>query len=251
MEAGRLWSAPQYGRIGTSVAQRILREEVAQIPGLGPTLLPGPKGFVFDNGWRLNPSYMPLQVLRGLQRSSGEKTWGQVAQSAARIIAGASPHGHAPDWILYRDGQFVTDSATHGVGSYDAIRVYLWSGMLSRAEPLRAATLGALRPMAVATAGRGTPPEFIDTPSAQFRGTGPAGFSAALVPYLACAGFTDAARAQVRRAERWQQDAAHHAYYDEALMLFGLGWQDRRYRFDANGSLQLTTRLARKCVYAE
>jgi endoglucanase len=250
LEASRLWRAPHYRDLGLSVAQRVQREEVAEIPGLGPTLLPGPKGFVHDDGWRLNPSYLPLQILRGLQRSNGEKIWGQVAQSAEKVIVGASPQGYAPDWILFRAGKFLADPATHGEGSYDAIRVYLWTGMLSIADPARAALLAALRPMAAATASRGAPPEVIDTRSSQLHGNGPVGFSAALLPFLASAALADAAHVQRLRARAWQDNVAHRAYYDEALMLFGLGWQERRYRFDANGSLLLTS-MARDCVYSD
>jgi endoglucanase len=122
--------------------------------------------------------------------------------------------------------------------------------MLSIADPARAALLAALRPMAAATASRGAPPEVIDTRSSQLHGNGPVGFSAALLPFLASAALADAAHVQRLRARAWQDNVAHRAYYDEALMLFGLGWQERRYRFDANGSLLLTS-MARDCVYSD
>jgi endoglucanase len=249
-EAGRLWRLPRYSDIGKSMAQRILREEMAQIPGLGPSLLPGPRGFVHDAGWRLNPSYTPLQVLRGMQKSTGEAIWGEIAKTSARIIADASPHGFAPDWVLYREGSgFLADPETNGSGSYDAIRVYLWAGTLSTADPLRAALLRALQPMAAATASLGAPPESVDTRSASVRGTGPEGFSAALVPLLATTQYGEAARVQRLRVEQWQSNAEHRAYFGESLMLFGLGWHENRYRFDANGSLIMTAAM-RRCAYA-
>ena len=68
VEAGRLWNVRRYRALGRSLAQRILAEETADLPGLGHTLLPGPVGFVVEAGqrWRLNPSYLPLQALRRL-----------------------------------------------------------------------------------------------------------------------------------------------------------------------------------------
>ena len=56
LEAGRLWKSRRYQTLGTLLLQRIAREEVADIPGLGLMLLPGKVGFVAEDRWRLNPS---------------------------------------------------------------------------------------------------------------------------------------------------------------------------------------------------
>lgn len=45
-EAGRLWKIQKYTALAELLADRILREETAEIPGLGLTLLPGTKGFI-------------------------------------------------------------------------------------------------------------------------------------------------------------------------------------------------------------
>ena len=130
-EAAQLWHNARYARLAHAMSESILREDVSLIPGLGPTLLPGPRGFVAQQAWRLNASYMPLQALRAIARRSGNRLWAKVLESSLRVIVGSSPQGYAADWIEYREsGGFFADSGTHGAGSYNAIRVYLWVGML-------------------------------------------------------------------------------------------------------------------------
>ncbi len=64
-EAGRLWKEPRYEAMAELLAARILREEMADIPSLGKSLLPGPKGFHPEKSlWQLNPSYVPLSLMQ-------------------------------------------------------------------------------------------------------------------------------------------------------------------------------------------
>lgn len=49
LEAGRLWNKQQYDSLGKKLLQRILKEEVIKIPGLGLMVLPGKIGFNFKN----------------------------------------------------------------------------------------------------------------------------------------------------------------------------------------------------------
>jgi endoglucanase len=236
-EAGRLWRNASYAGLARALSDRILREEVALIPGLGATLLPGPKGFVAQQTWRLNASYAPIQVLRGIGRQSGNRLWDEVLKSSERLIVGSAPRGFAADWIGYRlpDG-FVTDQLTHGSGSYNAIRVYLWAGMLPDSDPLATALAHRLAPMIADAGRRRAPPESINTTTLESKGEGSPGFSAALLPLLVRAklgGIVQAYRARVE-AESLQSD---QHYYSDALTLFGLGWLDRRYAFDRSGVL--------------
>ena len=60
VEAGRLWRAPYFTRVGRQMMVQIAGSEVADLPGFGPVLLPGPTGFKHDRFWTMNPSYMPL-----------------------------------------------------------------------------------------------------------------------------------------------------------------------------------------------
>ncbi len=126
------------------------------------------------------------------------------------------------------------------MGSYDAIRVYLWAGMTSPRDPSAASLLTALGGMRGALSGQ-VPPERVATARGNGEGAGPVGFSGALLPYLSAAGDTADVDAQRQRIAS-MLDAARTAktavpYYDRVLLLFGEGWIDGRYRFDAHGRL--------------
>lgn len=237
-EAGRLWHNSAYTQAARVMMALILREEVALVPGLGATVLPGPRGFVSHGAWRLNASYLPIQVLRALQQEGDAALWTQALESSGRIIVGSAPRGYAADWILYREGQgFAADPATHGAGSYNAIRVYLWAGMLSEDEPQAERLVRQLEPMARAAA-RGVAPESIDTVTLEAHGEAQAGFLAALLPLLVHFRL-DAAVATTARRLRAQALRDNQHYYNDVLTLFGLGWLDERFRFDRHGNLRL------------
>jgi endoglucanase len=236
-EAGRLWCEPSYTELGADVAARILREEVVSIPGLGSTLLPGPKGFVERETYRLNASYVPIQLLRGLARQTKDKLWNEVIRTSERVIIGSAPRGFAADWIQYRPKQgFLTDRESRGIGSYNAIRVYLWAGTLASSDPLHTKLARHLAPMMESTATRSAPVELVDTNTLAMNGNGSPGFSASLLPMLANAKRTAALDAHRRRAS----DAllkSGDAYYSDVLSLFGLGWTEERYRFESSGAV--------------
>lgn len=237
-EAARLWREPGYAKLGSEVARNILRQEVAVIPGLGTVLLPGPQGFVTEHSWRLNPSYLPLSVIRGVARQTGEPLWKEITQSSERIILGAAPNGFAADWVEFTRDGFVADRASRGVGSYDAIRVYLWAGMLPASDPAREKLAAALKPMLSSVAKQPAVVESVDTQSLETRGEGSPGFSAALLPLLANARMT--APLQVHRKRAAEQSLQNNQnYYSDTLSLFGLGWLEQRYRFNRSGLLNV------------
>lgn len=248
LEAGRLWAVPRYTALGRLLMARIQREETADLPGLGPTVLPAPRGYVPAAGtWRLNPSYVPLQLLRRLAAEPGGGTWQALGDSAEKMVLGAAPKGFAPDWVLYRaQGGFAADTDTKGVGSYDAVRVYLWAALLAPEDPRRAALLNALKPMAAVTAQAGVPPARVDSAAGTHEGSGPAAFSAALLPFLDASGLPDAARDQGLRLQAIEPQRL--GYYDQVLGVFAAGWQDGWLRFDRDGRLQ--TRWNAACAAA-
>ena len=246
LQAGRLWRERSYTARGVVLARHILEQETAMLPGLGLTLLPGPQGFhPSPDEWRVNPSYVPLQVLRGIaEQLPDDARWARLTASSATMLRDTAPHGFAPDWARYRAGQgFIADSDTQGKGSYDAIRVYLWAGMLDQAGAGARSLIARLQPFADYIAQHGAPYESIDTTSGAAKQTGNAGFSAAAVPFLAALGRSALADAQAARAESLEaQDAP--GYYTSVLTLFGLGWRDALFRFKANGALEVRWRAA-------
>lgn len=240
LEAGRLWHERSYTALGTVLARTILSQETAVLPGLGRTVLPGPLGFhPQEDMWRLNPSYVPLQVMRRLASALPQQAeWTAVYDSSVKLVTDTAPHGFSPDWVVYRrDKGFQPDEASKAESAYNAIRVDLWAGMLAGDAPSRAAALDAFRPMADFVAAHGFPPERVDTQSGTAgSNAGNAGLSAAVAPYLAALGRNDLAQAQEQRT----RSLAHEGplgYYSQVLALFGLGYLDGQYRFDADGAV--------------
>jgi endoglucanase len=104
--------------------------------------------------------------------------------------------------------------------------------MLSDDSPEKASLLAHFAPMAELTARNGAPPETVDTLTGQTRNSGPPGFSGALLPFLA---GSPAAKTQRERLQKHPPDK--HAYYNQALTLFGQGWDQHRFQFDKEGRL--------------
>lgn len=233
LEAGRLWEMPVYTRRGQALLWRIAAQTVRKLPGLGLMLMPADYGFENADGWRLNPSYLPPQLLDRFAEIA--PIWGELAAAGRRLLVEGSPQGLAADWLQWRRDTGWAPDPEHGAeGDYDAIRVYLWVGMLAKEAPGRAELLERFAPMARLTAERGLPPERIDARNGVAEGQGPSGFSAALLPLLAELSL-QALAAQRERLAR--QPVAAEAYYGQVLSLFGQGWDERRYRFDKKGGL--------------
>jgi endoglucanase len=236
-QAGRLWRNSDYLSLGQAVSEQILRNEVALVPGLGTTLLPGPKGFVEQQTWRLNASYTPIQLLRSMKARSRNPLWEQLLASSPQVIVGSAPKGAASDWIGYRtSGGFVADTATHGIGSYDAIRVYLWAGMLAPSDPLQKSLTHRFDPLVTLLSARAQPPETIEPDTLTTHGDGQIGFSAALMPLLSLAKASAALNSYRSRVQSGALQNDQH-YYSDVLSLFGMGWMQARYRFDGSGDL--------------
>lgn len=231
LEAGRLWKAQNYTDIGKALLQRIAKEEVAKVPGLGSMLLPGKVGFAEENAWRFNPSYLPPQLATYFSRFGAP--WSTLRETNLRLLLETAPKGFSPDWVQYqKDKGWQLKPEKPLVGSYDAIRVYLWVGMMHDKDPQKARLLTRFKPMATQTAKRGMPPEKVDIGSGKVTGDGPVGFSASLLPFLQ---DRDAQAAQRQRVA--DNFPGNDAYYSYVLTLFGQGWDQHRFRFTAKGEL--------------
>jgi len=245
LQAGRSWHDTHLSTLGRALALRILSQETASLPGLGLTMLPGPQGFqTAPDTWRLNPSYVPIEVLRGIETALPDQTpWSQLIQTSQNLLTLTAPHGFAPDWVQYHasgaTGEFVADKKTAALGSYDAVRVYLWAGMLAPEDPVAESLRKTFRPMTDYVAAHGYPPEKITTTTGQFGpNAGPPGFSAAVIPWLLSTGETARVEAQLTRINDLEAKQPS-PYFGQTLMLFGLGWYDKRFQFAPDGSLHL------------
>lgn len=242
VEAGRLWQQPSYGRMGKDLIHQIERHEIAKLPGLGPMLLPGARGFEAEASlWRLNPSYLMLQHFQRFATIFPDGPWQQIATNSILVLLLGSPRGIAPDWVGYHETRrFVPDTRTGPIGSYDAIRVYLWAAMLAESDPLRPLLLNAFSGIQQAITEQGGLPEKLDTVSGQPSGSAPRGFYHAVLPYLEALG--DKRRATLLEKRMLQNDHSSGSlsdYYDRNLLLFSEGWRKKRFAFDRQGQLQL------------
>jgi endoglucanase len=255
-EAGRLWKDERYAKLGGVIADRVAEEEIVRVPGLGSTLLPGVKGFhPDDKTWFLNPSYMPPQLLAYFAHRKPQSAWKSVAASLP--VLASSPGGYVMDW-LKADGSTVTPSLTPAAaqegkkdapaaGSYDAIRMYLWVGIADPKTPGVQEALARMTGMETYLQSHLAPPLRVDSSGKVLDADGPAGFSAAVIPYL------HALNLKKQEAEQSDRLGATHdtksglygrsgEYFDQNLALFEAGWVDKRFRFDTDGRLRVKWR---------
>jgi endoglucanase len=250
LEAARLWARPDYAEQAQALLGEIEQQEVADLPGLGPMLLPGARGFALPGAiWRLNASYLPPPVLRRLAKARPKGPWDAIARNSVAVYRSGTNTGFVPDWVAYVGGsanRFATDPVKGDIGSYDAIRAYMWPAVTADEDTLAAPLRQATRGMPEAVAKTGVPPETVHTATGVYEGTGPFGFSAALLPALQRDRRADLLEKQKQRVLAALDDTRAKAdasgvqphYYDYVLTLFGLGWSEGRYRFAAAGGLQ-------------
>jgi len=241
LEAGRLWQQPAYTALARQMLVLVIREEVVRLPGLGAMLLPWPRSVGKGPVWRLNASYMPLPLLRRLAAENPAGPWSEIAQNTVRMVAATSPHGFVPDWCAWSEARqaFVTDPEKGAEGSYDAIRVYLWAGMTATGDTGRAPLLHSLYGPRALLQSTGRVAERVDTATGTVRGDGPPGFSAALLPYLRALGHEQLVQARLAFVNlRTAAGQPLLPYYERMLLLFGRGWLEGHFAFDASGRLQ-------------
>jgi len=256
LEAGRLWNSKADTNLGRNLLGLIAKNEVVNLPAFGPMLVPGPVGFQQDKNWILNPSYVPVFIFERFAALDPAGPWQQIVLGIPRFLALSSPHGYAMDWVEYvpgdgfypapRPSAIQSDPDSAGLtGSYDAIRVYLWAGMIDPADPSRKLILDAVPALSGYLANHDAPPEKVGDQGVPVAQDGPVGFSAAVLPYLR--GYPDFSRPFARQLVRLnaQKDATSglygkdKAYYDQNLALFATGFLDARFRFGPGGELNV------------
>jgi endoglucanase len=252
IEAGRLWSDTNYALKGRELATLIARKEIATLPGFGPALLPGPVGFHLQRSYVLNPSYSPPFILDRLAVIQPAQQWADVASMLPALLERSVRGGFAMDWVLYTPGEGFTPTQANGhsipapTGSYDAIRVYTWVGMLAESNPAKARLLKALSGMKLYLDQHPAPPEKISSQGVPQSQPGPVGFSAALLPFLESNSDSTAVAQQLVRIQSQLDEKSNlygtgngsgPTYYDQNLVLFGSGWYSKRFQFGSHGEL--------------
>jgi endo-1,4-beta-D-glucanase Y len=252
IEAGRLWKQPGYTNLGTRMMAQIASREVAELPGFGPMLMPGPVSFEHNGSWTLNPSYLPVFLFERLAGVDPAGPWQKIAGGIPPLIRLSSPKGYAMDWVNYLPGdgfypapKFPNKPADLPAGGYDAIRVYLWAGMLEEQDDARSDILNALPSMSGFLAEHNAPPEKVSDQGVPSDRLGTVGFSAAVMPYLrAVPGDGKAlARQSIRmnseKNPRTGMYGKPPAYYDQNLALFATGFLEGRFSFGRDGELKV------------
>ena len=255
-EAGRLWGVDRYAKLGSLMISRVAQQEVVLIPGVGTTMIPGAQGFhPTPDSWYLNPSYLPPPVLEYFAHNDPQTPWRGVLESLPAVVTNSS--GFAMDWMragaggaqpagapaAEQDAQQKGKPAASAVGSYDAIRVYLWLGMSDPKTPGVKQALKGVSGMAVYLQTHLTPPSRIDATGRVLNEDGPPGFSAAVIPYLHALGLKQEQQQATRLGATLDSKSGLYGrdgnYYDQNLALFAMGWTDKRFRFEADGRLRL------------
>jgi endoglucanase len=242
LEAGQAWNEPRYTKIGTALADHIAVQEVIQVPGLGTVVAPGPTGFEHGNSYRLNAGYLPLQLILRLAQLRPDGPWSAVAASIPKVVSDSAPHGFVSDWTEFHSDP--NHDAVPTIGSYDAIRVYLWAGMLDPTTKQRDALLKSVSGMANYLRTNQIPPAKVRPNGTIEDPKGPVGFSAALIPFAEALREEQIKNQQLARvrSEFKPQSGLFGApphYYDQNLALFGIGFLQKQFWFDPDGKLQL------------
>jgi endoglucanase len=260
VEAGRLWGVPMYTSLGRAMMDMIAKQEVTDLPGFGLMMLPGAVGFEHDRtatlkSWTLNPSYLPLFLFERLAVVDPAGPWQKIALNIPRLLQESAVHGYAMDWVEYLPGDGFYPAPAHPAvdgkaaetpqGSYDAIRVYLWAGMLDENQVMRTTVLGAVPAMSVYLANHDAPPEKVSDAGIPEAQDGPVGFSAALLPYLRSYPHQEksTARQMIRLSAQKNADTGLYgkdqAYYDQNLALFASGFLEGRFGFGRGGEMKV------------
>ena len=260
LEAGRLWNNKDYTALGKAMMTHIAQQEVARLPGFGLMLMPGlATHFTHGPIYILNPSYVPYFIFQRFAAVDPTGPWSGIAANIPRFLKQSDRGGFAMDWVTYTQASGFTPAPgpalpspgqppAPAVGSYDAIRVYLWAGMVDPTGTARASLLAAVPGMAAYVPARGAPPEKVSDHGIPLPNDGPVGFSGAVLPYLQALPQMDrAVQQQLQRVKSQQdpvtglfgQNPGFAGYYDQNLILFGSGFQERKYGFGPNGELKV------------
>jgi endoglucanase len=217
-------------------------------------LLPGPTGFQHDQSTTLNPSYLPVFIFERFGEVDPAGPWREIAANIPHLLEQSVRHGYAMDWVDYfpGDGFYPVPEQTPGSasddgpgGGYDAIRVYLWAGMLDDDTDARANLVNTVPGMSAYLADHDAPPEKVSDLGVPVAEDGPVGFSAAVLPYLSA--FQNSSKLSIQQMIRMNlmKDESSGLYgkdlnyYDQNLALFAIGFLDGRFRFGPGGELKV------------
>lgn len=239
LEAADHWHNRTYRKLGKTLLRHIESNEIVLLPGAGAMVLPGPRGFALvDDHWKLNPSYLPPQLLLRFSAVGDRAIWESVFRQTVAMLEQVEQQGTIPDWVTYSpetgydaDGE----GPEYQYSSYDAIRVHLWIGMLAEDSPQRDRLLKAI------TSGCERTEKTSISALKQEERPSPGLIAARLPYYRSTKADSCLAAATASLKSSWNKNLLGNApvYYDQNLALFAMGWMEQRFRFLADGQLSL------------
>ena len=209
-----------------------LKRDVRDIPNLGKVLLPGGSGFDHPTHVTLNPSYYPVFILRRL--ALVDPYWKEVAEGTIRALVRTAPAGFSPDWAkIDKTGKLIApEGEDYTLGSYNAIRVYLWAAMTDPSDPSYGVLMKHFDPMRRLTEEMNMPPEKVEILTGKANRAGNAGFGACVLEMLGNSKTADLLRTVIQA-----EPIIGENYYRNVLMLYGAGFDAGLFRFDREGKL--------------
>lgn len=234
LEASRLWRVDDYRTQALSLLELVKQQCVRTVGTLGSVCLPAKRGFQHEDGSvTLNPSYYPLQLMQRFCRE--DAAWQGIARSTLRALLRSSPTGIVPDWARFnaRGLLLATDRDS---GSWDAIRTYMWAGMLASDVPERAMLLERFQNAYGFVKARMGPIGRVNAPRLSVGSPGPDAFVAAFLSWN-----PQSSEAAMMRSLLESVPIDAQNYYKSMLTLFGRGFDDGCFAFDRYGRLLLAT----------
>jgi len=240
LEAGSIWKNEDYIQLGTGLLQLILEKETQHLPGLGLSLLPAPYGFELNEKlWRLNPSYLPLFILKRFSKEPGYLSWKNIYKTSAKTILQTSLKGVSPNWVLYsKKNKFHYTDEHNDIGSYDSVRVYLWAGMMANKSEYKKQLIKQLSPMVRHFNQFKYMPLNTFSVSGRYKSRGPLGFSIALLPVLEKSENFKILNIKNKKKELQDKSIGKPNYYLNVLALFSFGFLDEKFKFNRDGYLE-------------
>ncbi len=226
LEAARIWNEPAYEAKAKDYLAK-LKELVRDIPNVGKVLLPGRVGFEEKGVITINPSYYPLFILRRFVEV--DPTWLPVLEGLVNAMIRCSPGGVAPDWAKFDANGTLLDQDSM-VGSYNAIRTYLWAAVMSPKDPIYQRFAKHYAPMIDVVKKTNIPPEEVNLGTMTVGERDVNAFGACFLPYIA----NDKSGAMIRTLLTRTKMVGDN-YYRNCLTMFGLGFDYKYYAFDEKG----------------
>lgn len=231
LEAARIFKEPAYREEALKLMEA-LKGCTRKVPHLGLILLPGLQGFEDENAYLFNPSYCPYFLLSRLALE--DPFYKELNEGCLRALLRTSVHGVAPDWArLDRRGNYLPSAEERG--SYNAVRVYLFAGMLAPDTPVYARLKEHFAPVINAYLTQKSFMEPIAVQELTVLHDGPLYLGLSMLPWLPASKVSSLLRHHLN-----QRGMLKDGYYGNVLTLFALGFDSGRFHFLKDGTLCVT-----------